>query len=306
MPCRKDDHTRVTTNEKNRAAMQRRLAQAAEVDRKERTKHPKFDQYWEEHNALLWWFAHRAVRFFHHRYGATTVKGERLWYGGHEASEFIGQLVIRMNRVLYSFDESLGFKFSTYFQMNLYSELFRRVTRFDSIARDMATNKATLTATEDVHQMDLELADFDHSKRFYRIPDTDWDFVYQIIDSFDDAQDLWRFITANMKTKQKYVLYGTYKKGLNSEALGERLMLSRERIRQLLESAKQKVRDQLKKLENFVRLFRLEEGEVEATDQEAMDDVLDGGKRKGFSEPKRKEGTVSDDVWFEVTSFFDT
>jgi RNA polymerase sigma factor (sigma-70 family) len=163
-------------------------------------RHPRFDEYFELHRKLIFWWARRL--------------GKKL---GIPYAEFVGLLTIRFNRALYYYDEKRS-KFSTYFQQDI--RVFLKQIKEDS---DILTSKGKCRYISSGQGL------------YFRKPEKKHDFIDELLDKY--GNNFWRHIRQVLKDKRKFVIVYRHCHGENLKQIGDSLGLSKERIRQILGKA---------------------------------------------------------------------
>lgn len=200
-----------------------------------RERHPQFDEYFETHQKLFWWWSNRIARILNR-----AVR--RLKWSNQD---FIGWLVIWFNDCLFRFDPKVA-KFTTFFSNRILSQVIRHVVQKD------CETKPTLETYANYKQS-LQYKHYHESgNRLYRIAvNNDW--TEQILELLGD--DPFTFLTRTMKDRYKTVLELRYKHGKTLKEIGDLLGVSKQRIEQIENRALGSIRLKLIQLEPVRELF---------------------------------------------------
>ena len=200
-------------------------------------KHPDFDTCWEANKGLVWWVCTRVAKTF-----------------GGEAADYLGTYALRLNRCLYGFDPTKG-KLTTYFMQRIYEDVLRNFLRYESETRALWWAKEHSTQ-EALKQLEVEYTFHEAGNMLYRVPEEDAEDMQHILDSFDTIAECWEFFCRGLDGKRRFVVECYYREGLTLEEIGDRLKISKERVRQLRNSALDRIRDRLKLVQRFTDLFQ--------------------------------------------------
>lgn len=200
-------------------------------------KHPTFDQFWEEHKALVFWASQRVAITF-----------------GGKPNDYWATYVEKFNRCLYYFDEEKG-KFSTYFLKGMYETVVRDFFRYES-ERKAIWFAARNSTNESLKQAHLEYNTHEINNVLYRVPEDDKDHIIDVIGCFETVQECWNFFTKGLVKRQKYILEQRIREGLTYEKISEILKISKQRVCQIYNQAIDKIRERLTLVRKFTDLFQ--------------------------------------------------
>lgn len=198
--------------------------------------HPDLNRMWEKHSKLLWWWAHRLARM----------------HGG-ETEDYIGTLVLKLNQVLHTFNESLG-KFSTYYSYNMKWYVFSNFIKYESENKSINWAAARFTDVE-VTELVTNYSFHEAGLQLYRVPDPDDDWALEVMENFETPEKCWKFMVMDLDERTKRILKMRYT-GSTLDEVAKVFQVTRERVRQLQSIGIEKIRTSLIKLEKWIDLFR--------------------------------------------------
>ncbi len=202
----------------------------------DKPRHPKFDEYWEEHKGLVWHMAKRLSPVFHVHY-----------------RELIGTLTQRFNYCLHYFDESRG-KFSSFFCRHALREVLviwmrRESQSWDNFVSQIHKQPADRELSERnfaQHEVDFHL---------YRVPEEDQSDIDQIIDFFEGADECWEFMTRHMDRTDKEILELHWRQNWTLVQVAEKFKVSKQRVCQRQQRAKEHIHNRIKQVSALADLF---------------------------------------------------
>ena len=204
----------------------------------QRGKHPQFDTYWEQHRGLVWWASKLAARKL-----------------GGNVHDYLATYTIRLNRALYSFDPERGIKFASYYARRLYEDAIKSFLRFESESWALSWAKQNAT-TEALKQAEVEYAFHEQDNILYRVPEEHSDVMDEIIGSFETVEECWNFFCRSLDKRDRFILEARIRDGLTLEAIGLRLGITKQRVRQLYCRALDRIRERLALVQRFTELFQ--------------------------------------------------
>lgn len=199
-------------------------------------RHPELDAYYERHEKLLHYWAHRIARRF------------KL-----DANDLVGTLYLHLNRVLHYYDPSR--RFSTFFSYRVTDVVIVNWLRFESDAWGVHYAATSMTAEEkrECHSI-YALHEADYS--LYRVPEKDSDWTAAIIDCFDTIDEIWEFLCRDLNKRHRWILEKRFRDGMMLHECGKILRITKERTRQIEARALEKIRGRIRLVDAFVHLFR--------------------------------------------------
>lgn len=204
---------------------------------REVTKHSDFDKMWESYRSFIFWWAKRMSKAF-----------------GGEADDYVGNLVLRLNRVLYTYDPTRG-KFTTYYSTGIHDEMIRVFLRFESEHRAIYW-MAVQSTDDEIKSVGVNYAFHEADFHLYRIPDCDDDWADEIISNFESPEECWKFLMKGINNRERAIVRSKCE-GKTLEAIGIEYDISKERVRQLYYATLKKIRERLQALEKWNDLFSM-------------------------------------------------
>lgn len=208
----------------------------------EREKHPEFDEYWEKHKNFVFWTANKIAR---------KMEADR--------EGLTGTLTLWFNHLLYSYDETKG-KFTTYFFRHSLAVIIREWLRYESESWSVFYHNQNRDE-DDVILTDKNFAEHEANYKLYRVPEEDMSDIMEVVHFFETVEECWEFMTRSLERRDREILLLYFREDLTLLQIGKKFGVSRERIRQILERAKGKVRERLKMVSAFTNLFERQEWE---------------------------------------------
>lgn len=183
-------------------------------------RHPSFDEYWESHYRLVYWWSRRVCRILNQR----RYHGGIIW----SSEEFEGELTILFNYSLHYFDENGGANFSTFFGRFAIAHCLKYVVANETEAHRVSDWNRRCTSKEmRVQQLNKESYESDYF--LYRVPEKysdDW--ASEIVELFADPASLWSFLTRDMPEKAKDIMQWYYRDGKTGVEIASLLGCSRQ------------------------------------------------------------------------------
>lgn len=201
-------------------------------------KHESFDKHWGEYHDFVWWTAHKIAN--------------RL--SGYTADDLIGSLVLLFNKCLYTYDEQKG-KLTTYFNFHLQDNVIQIFIRFDSEAWGVRSYAAT-TTTEEKKKCHIEYAYHEAGNHLYHIPERDTDFIDDVLGCFSTMQEAWDFLVRPLRQRDRDIIRMRFRDGWTLQEIGDKLHITKERVRQLEERALKEIRNRLRCVTAFADMFK--------------------------------------------------
>lgn len=201
-----------------------------------RPRHPRLDEFWRDHHKLLRYYCRRLQK----AYGGST-------------HDYLGTLILRLNRILWTFDESRS-RFSTYFSCRLHDDVWRTWLRRESEWRDVLFY-AMHTRDERKKDTHVAYATYESEYNLYRVPDRDEGWAQDVLECFGSAQALWEFLVRGCNGRERFVLEQHFREGATIQVLGDFMGVSKQRVQQIEARALKHIKRRLEKVEEFMRLF---------------------------------------------------
>jgi RNA polymerase sigma factor (sigma-70 family) len=201
--------------------------------------HPRFEEFWAKHQKLVWWCARRCAR--------------RL--GGSEY-DYIGFLVLRMNRALKSFDESKN-KFTTYFCSHLIRDAVRCVLSYESELNSLQyanrdrPESNSITVAYNTWRM----------QQAYNTERERDGLLDEIRKCFTSPESLWSYLCRGLSERDSDMLLMRFKHDATLEQIGDKYSITKERTRQLIERSLSHIRTRVGRLEDWMKIYKVEKCE---------------------------------------------
>ncbi len=206
----------------------------------EKERHPEFDKYWDEYHKLIYWAAGKLSKNLY-------TDRENLY----------GTLTIWFNYTLYHYKPDLG-KFSPFFFKGCKKVCLMYWMRRESQSWDNFV--AHLTATpKDIQLSEINYATSQVGFTNYHVPEEDEDDIREVIEFFNNVDECWEFMTRALDQMDKEILTLYYRGDMTGQEIGNKFGISKQRVFQRLDRAKESVRRRLKMVSDFAHLFNLEE-----------------------------------------------
>lgn len=203
--------------------------------------HPRFEEFWAKHQRLVWWCARRCAR----RLGGTEY-------------DYIGFLVIRMNRSLKSFDESKN-KFTTYFCAHLIRDAMRCVLSYES-----ELNSLQYANRDRPESNNVSVAY--NTWRAQEVYNTERErdgLLDEVRKCFTSPEALWGYLCRGLSDREADMLLMRFKHDATLDQIGEKYGITKERTRQLLEKSLKTIRGRTGQLENWMKIYKVEDCEFD-------------------------------------------
>lgn len=209
-------------------------------------RHPDFDRMWEKHRKLVYHQASSMARIFN--------SGDHIGCYRYGYSDFLGTMVLRFNYCLHHYTEDKG-AFSTYFYARIAGFCVQFCLRYESeywATRWFSTNKSYEVGIEAQNNREF----YESEYFLYRVPDDfDHDWTVDIINLFETPAHLWEYLARGVPERSINIALWYYRDGETMRAIADKLGISLERVRQILEATRRSFRGRIQRLEAFRKLF---------------------------------------------------
>ena len=202
-----------------------------------RPKHPDFDEMWKKYKWVVYDAACRMTFMY-----------------PYDTDQLIGSLVLQFNNCLYNFDPKKE-KFSTYFNTRIKGRTVQDWLRYESESWAVRYWKNSSDATI-TREAEVTYATHEQLSRLYMIPERKEDWVDEVIEAFETTERLWEYLTRYMTKRDAYILTQFYKYKIPEHEIGNALKITKQRVNQLKQRAIQQMKDRLKVVESFMRMFQ--------------------------------------------------
>lgn len=185
----------------------------------ETTKHHLFDEYWIKYKNYIFGIAIRLARVF----------------GGNK-EDYLGTLVIRLNRCLYTFDNI--YEFTSYYTGHLWTDIIQNFLCYESESNAIRYSR---------YKTPLEIT-FRQINDYDAWPteiDTQSEWPNCIVNDFKSINHFLAFVNQNLTFLDKFIIDSRFYKGETLAIIGNRLSLTKQRIAQLQNSALCKIKRNL-------------------------------------------------------------
>lgn len=205
-------------------------------------QHEDFEEYWDAYGDFLWWCARKAAKIL-----------------GGSSEDYIGFMVLRMNRGLRTFDP-MRTNFTTYFCANMLADTIKYVLRYDS---EYWSWICWCKRTENDPELRKIIYDSDLANYYlYRPPEGNHEWVEEIRKCFNCDEDLWRFLCRGIDKRWADMTYRKYKWGHSLQQIGNDYGITRERVRQIVSRSLDHMKKRVGELGNWVKLFKIQDKEL--------------------------------------------
>ena len=200
-------------------------------------------EHWEQYKRLVFWFDRRMCNRFKVEHGT-----------------YIGALYAALEKCLASFDfdrtsSNTGrkVKFSTYYGR----AAWREIAKVNALDKETLSLAAYLfqAKKEDIHCTNVNFAEHETQYHLYRPPGPDDDWADEIMEVVGGKARLEEMIRSWVPEREYKIIVRRYIGGETLSDIGNDLGMTKERVRQLEARGLKKIKDGLRNIERFQRLF---------------------------------------------------